>query len=303
VLFSFKVAVNQYNGLIGGKRMRCRENERIDIVKSQICGYEVTILSKIIAIANQKGGVGKTTTAVNLSAALAYNNRKVLLLDTDPQGNTTSGIGINKADVQFCVYDILINDVNPSDAILHTHTDNLYIIPATIQLAGAEIELVPTISREVRLKKALQVIKEEFDYIIIDCPPSLGLLTINSLTASDSVLIPIQCEYYALEGLSQLLNTIRLVQKHLNVKLEIEGVLLTLFDARTNLGIQVIEEVKKYFREKVYQSIIPRNVRLSEAPSHGHSIITYDPKSKGAEAYLDLSKEVMSHEQTVRARS
>ncbi|CAM3076157.1 AAA family ATPase [Paenibacillus sediminis] len=253
-------------------------------------------MSKIIAIANQKGGVGKTTTSVNLGAALASLGKRVLLVDIDPQGNTTSGVGINKADVANCIYDILINDIEPKEAIAETGIDGLRIIPATIQLAGAEIELVPTISREVRLKKALHQVKNQYDYILIDCPPSLGILTINSLTAADSVIIPIQCEYYALEGLSQLLNTIRLVQKQLNTSLQIEGVLLTMFDARTNLGIQVIEEVKKYFQQKVYQTIIPRNVRLSEAPSHGQSIITYDPRSKGAEVYLELAKEVVSYE-------
>jgi len=253
-------------------------------------------LSKIIAIANQKGGVGKTTTSVNLGAGLAAIGKKVLLIDIDPQGNTTSGVGINKADVANCIYDVLINEVHPKEAIAHTDIENLHIIPATIQLAGAEIELVPTISREVRLKKSLQPIRHLYDYILIDCPPSLGILTINSLTAADSVLIPIQCEYYALEGLSQLLNTVRLVQKHLNTSLQIEGVLLTMFDARTNLGIQVIEEVKKYFQQKVYKTVIPRNVRLSEAPSHGQSIITYDPRSKGAEVYLELAKEVVSYE-------
>lgn len=253
-------------------------------------------LSKIIAIANQKGGVGKTTTSVNLSAGLASIGKRVLLIDIDPQGNTTSGVGINKADVENCIYDVLINEVDPREAILPTMVDGLSIIPATIQLAGAEIELVPTISREVRLKRAISQVKGQFDYVIIDCPPSLGILTINSLTAADSVLIPIQCEYYALEGLSQLLNTVRLVQKHLNTSLQIEGVLLTMFDARTNLGIQVIEEVKKYFQQKVYKTVIPRNVRLSEAPSHGQSIITYDPKSKGAEVYLELAKEVVSYE-------
>ncbi|MBB6674398.1 ParA family protein [Cohnella nanjingensis] len=257
-------------------------------------------MSKIIAIANQKGGVGKTTTAVNLGACLSTLGRKVLIVDIDAQGNTTSGIGINKADVEYCIYDILINEIHPKKAIVDTGLPNLKLIPATIQLAGAEIELVPTISREVRLKKALAMVRNEFDYILIDCPPSLGILTINSLTASDSVIIPIQCEYYALEGLSQLLNTIRLVQKHLNTSLQIEGVLLTMFDARTNLGIQVIEEVKKYFQQKVYQTVIPRNVRLSEAPSHGQSIITYDPKSKGAEVYLELAKEVITYEQAAR---
>lgn len=256
-------------------------------------------LGKIIAVANQKGGVGKTTTTVNLGASLAAEGKKVLLVDMDPQGNTTSGIGISKSDVQYCVYDVLINDVNPIEAIHEAKYMNLSIIPATIQLAGAEIELVPTISREIRLKKALALIKNKYDFILIDCPPSLGLLTINSLTAADSVLIPIQCEFYALEGLSQLLNSIRLVQKHLNTSLAIEGVLLTMFDARTNLGIQVIEEVKKYFKEKVYQTVIPRNIRLSEAPSHGESIISYDPKSRGAEVYIELAKEVIGHEQTV----
>ncbi|CAM3630914.1 ParA family protein [Marinicrinis lubricantis] len=256
----------------------------------------MSILCKTIAITNQKGGVGKTTTSVNLGASLATLGKRVLLVDIDPQGNTTSGIGINKADVNHCIYDIIINDVHPKDAIVETNIDNLKVIPATIQLAGAEIELVPTISREVRLKKSLQLVKHMFDYILIDCPPSLGILTINSLTAADSVIIPIQCEYYALEGLSQLLNTVRLVQKHLNTSLQIEGVLLTMLDARTNLGIQVIEEVKKYFQQKVYQTIIPRNVRLSEAPSHGQSIVTYDPKSKGAEVYLELAKEVILSE-------
>ncbi|MDP4096456.1 AAA family ATPase [Paenibacillus sp. P96] len=253
-------------------------------------------MSKIIAVANQKGGVGKTTTSVNLGAGLASLGKRVLLVDIDPQGNTTSGVGINKADVPNCIYDVLINEVDPNEAIMPTQVEGLHIIPATIQLAGAEIELVPTISRELRLKKSLQLVKDRYDYILIDCPPSLGILTLNSLTASDSVIIPIQCEYYALEGLSQLLNTVRLVQKHLNTSLQIEGVLLTMFDARTNLGIQVIEEVKKYFQNKVYQTIIPRNVRLSEAPSHGQSIITYDPRSRGAEVYIELAKEVVSYE-------
>ncbi|ETT39624.1 AAA family ATPase [Paenibacillus sp. FSL P4-0338] len=253
-------------------------------------------MSKIIAIANQKGGVGKTTTSVNLGASMATLGKRVLLVDIDPQGNTTSGVGVNKADVENCIYDILINEVDPQETIQETRIEGLHIIPATIQLAGAEIELVSTISRELKLKKALNAVKANYDYIIIDCPPSLGILTINSLTAADSVIIPIQCEYYALEGLSQLLNTVRLVQKNLNPHLKIEGVLLTMLDARTNLGIQVIEEVKKYFQEKVYQTIIPRNVRLSEAPSHGQSIITYDSRSKGAEVYLELAKEVISYE-------
>ncbi|NGZ76606.1 ParA family protein [Saccharibacillus alkalitolerans] len=253
-------------------------------------------MSKIIAIANQKGGVGKTTTSVNLSAGLAKLGKRVLLIDIDPQGNTTSGVGINKADVEHCIYDILINEVHPKEAIVPTHIEGLDVIPATIQLAGAEIELVPVVSRELRLKKNIHLVKKDYDYILIDCPPSLGILTINSLTAADSVIIPIQCEYYALEGLSQLLNTVRLVQKHLNTELQIEGVLLTMLDARTNLGIQVIEEVKKYFQDKVYGTIIPRNVRLSEAPSHGQTIMTYDPRSKGAEVYMELAKEVIIDE-------
>ncbi|HJV47112.1 MAG TPA: AAA family ATPase [Bacillota bacterium] len=250
-------------------------------------------MGKVIAVANQKGGVGKTTTSVNLSACMAALGKKVLLVDIDPQGNATSGIGVEKANIRYCIYDVLINEIDPMDAVLPTEVENLYVLPASTQLAGAEVELVPTISREVRLKRAIEQISHKYDYIIIDCPPSLGVLTINSLTASNSVLIPVQCEFYALEGVSQLLNTIRLVQKHLNTSLQIEGVLLTMLDARTNLGIQVIEEVKKYFREKVYQSIIPRNVRLSEAPSHGQAIISYDPKSRGAEVYMELAREVL----------
>lgn len=253
-----------------------------------------------MSIANQKGGVGKTTSSVNLSACLAHLGNKVLLVDTDPQGNATSGVGVNKADVKHCIYNVLVEDMPAEEVCIPTSVNNLDIIPATIQLAGAEIELVPTISREIRLKKSLEELKETYDYIIIDCPPSLGLLTLNALTSSDTVLIPVQCEYYALEGLSQLLNTIRLVQKHLNKQLMIEGVLLTMLDARTNLGIQVIEEVKKYFQDKVYNSIIPRNVRLGEAPSHGQPIITYDPKSRGAEVYLELAKEVMTNGERVR---
>ncbi|OEH86484.1 sporulation initiation inhibitor Soj [Desulfuribacillus stibiiarsenatis] len=252
-------------------------------------------MAKVIAITNQKGGVGKTTTAVNLSACLAQLGKRVLIIDADPQGNSTSGLGINKADIENCIYDVLIEEIHPMEAVQETTTPNLYILPATIQLAGAEIELVPIMSREIRLKRAIQQLSDNYDYIIIDCPPSLGLLTINSLTGSNSVLIPIQCEFYALEGLSQLLNTIRLVQKHLNTTLEVEGVLLTMFDARTNLGIQVIDEVKKYFQDKVYTTVIPRNVRLSEAPSHGKPIIMYDGKSKGAEMYLELAKEVIEN--------
>lgn len=257
-------------------------------------------MAKVIAVANQKGGVGKTTTAVNLSACLAYIGKRSLLVDCDPQGNATSGLGIEKGRLDACIYNVLVEDLEAEKVVRSTALENLDVIPATIQLSGAEIELVPTISREVRLKRALSTLESKYDYVFIDCPPSLGLLTINALTAADSVLIPVQCEYYALEGLSQLLNTVRLVQKHLNSDLEIEGVLLTMFDARTNLGIQVIEEVKKYFREKVFQTIIPRNVRLGEAPSHGKPIILYDMRSRGAEVYLDLAKEVIHSGERVR---
>lgn len=249
----------------------------------------------MIALANQKGGVGKTTSSVNLSSSLAFLGKKVLLVDIDPQGNASSGVGVNKGEIEHCIYDVLVDDVAIQDVLQKTDLDNLNVIPATIQLAGAEVELVPAISREIRLKKAIDSIRDNYDYVIIDCPPSLGLLTLNALTAADSVLIPVQCEYYALEGLSQLLNTIRIVQKHLNEDLQIEGVLLTMLDARTNLGIQVIEEVKKYFQNKVFNTIIPRNVRLSEAPSHGKPILLYDAKSKGAEVYLELAKEVVAH--------
>jgi chromosome partitioning protein len=252
-------------------------------------------MGRTIAIANQKGGVGKTTTSVNLSACLAYLGKKTLLIDIDPQGNASSGVGINKKEIEGCIYDVLIED-EPMESYIHeTKIEHLWIVPATMSLAGAEIELVSAISREVRLKRALDEVKDDFDYIIIDCPPSLGLLTINALTAADGVLIPVQCEYYALEGLSQLLSTVRLVQKHLNKELIIEGVLLTMLDARTNLGLQVIEEVKKYFREKVYKSIIPRNVRLSEAPSHGKPIILYDVRSRGADTYTELAREVIKN--------
>ncbi len=252
-------------------------------------------MGRIIAIANQKGGVGKTTTSINLSASIAAMKKKVLLVDIDPQGNTTSGLGINKADVEQCVYDVLMNEQNPEKVIIPTNVEGLHLLPATIQLAGAEIELSQAISRELRLKWAIQQVKDQFDYVFIDCPPSLGIITLNALTAAESVLIPIQCEFYALEGLGQLLNTIRIVQKHLNKKLDVEGVLLTMFDGRTNLSVQVMDEVKKYFQSKVYQTVIPRNVRLSEAPSHGVPILAYDPRSRGAECYINLAKELVSN--------
>lgn len=259
-------------------------------------------MAKVIAIANQKGGVGKTTTAVNLSACLAYKGKKVMIIDVDPQGNTTSGLGIDKQNIRKSIYEVIINDEHIEDALMPTMVENLFICPSNIQLVGAEVELVSVISRETRLKVALQDVRDKYDFILIDCPPSLGLLTLNALTAADTILVPIQCEYYALEGLSQLMNTVKLVQRHLNPSLEVEGVVLTMFDARTNLSIQVVEDVKKYFRNKVYRTIIPRNVRLSEAPSFGLPIILYDPRSKGAECYLDLAQEVIEYSEEVKDR-
>lgn len=250
-------------------------------------------MAKTIAIVNQKGGVGKSTTAVNLSAGLANKSNKILLIDIDPQGNASSGLGIEKSEVNYTIYDLLIESEAAVKAILHSENKNLDIIPATIELAGAEIELVSIISRESRLKKALEPITQNYDYLIIDCPPSLGLLTLNALTAADSVLVPIQCEYYALEGLGQLMNTIDLVRKNLNPNLRIEGVLMTMYDARTNLSEQVINEVKDYFSEVVFETVIPRNVRLSEAPSFGKSILDYSSNSKGAAAYRKLAEEVI----------
>lgn len=252
-------------------------------------------MTKIIAVANQKGGVGKTTTAVNLSACLAHKGKKVLVIDIDPQGNTTSGLGINKSEIEKSVYDVIINEVPMEQTIVDTCIENLKISPSNMNLAGAEVELVSAMSRESKLKFSISEVIDDFEYVIIDCPPSLGLLTLNSLTAADTVLVPIQCEYYALEGLSQLVNTVKLVQRHLNKNLEVEGVVLTMFDARTNLSIQVADEVKKHFKNKVYRTVIPRNVRLSEAPSYGLPIILYDPKSKGAECYCDLAEEVIEN--------
>ncbi|MEE1170627.1 MAG: AAA family ATPase [Anaerovoracaceae bacterium] len=255
-------------------------------------------MGKAIAIFNQKGGVGKTTTNINLAACLAVKGKKILVLDIDPQGNTTSGLGVSKTGQEFTTYDVLTNsDLNIDDAIVHTQTEGLDLIPGSVELAGAEVELVQLDHRESRLKTALAPIKSRYDYIFIDCPPSLGLLTINSLTAVDSVLIPIQCEYYALEGVSQLMSTIEIVKAKLNPDLEIEGVILSMFDGRTNLSIQVVEEVKKYFREKVYTTVIPRNVRLAEAPSYGMPIVKYDPNSTGAEAYSEFADEFLSLEE------
>lgn len=248
---------------------------------------------KVIAIANQKGGVGKTTTAVNLSACLAKKGKRVLLVDCDPQGNSTSGVGVDKRRCEKTVYDVLIGGAEAKETIVKTPYENLSICPSNISLSGAEIELVSEMGRETKLKKAIESVRDEFDVVLIDAPPSLGLITINVLTASDSVIVPIQCEYYALEGVSQLMNTIKKVKQVMNPSLEIEGILMTMFDSRTNLSIQVIEEVKKFFPNKVYKTLIPRNVRLSEAPSFGKPIIYYDVTSKGAESYLDLADEII----------
>lgn len=256
-------------------------------------------MAKVIAIANQKGGVGKTTTAVNLSSCLAFKGKKVAIIDIDPQGNTTSGLGIDKKTVHKSIYEVLINDENIENALMDTAVENLKICPSNIQLVGAEVELVSVISRETRMKVSISDIRDKFDFILIDCPPSLGLLTLNALTAADTILVPIQCEYYALEGLSQLMNTVKLVQRHLNPALDVEGVVLTMFDARTNLSIQVVDDVKKYFKNKVYRTVIPRNVRLSEAPSFGLPIILYDAKSRGAECYLELAQEVIDYSEGV----
>jgi len=250
-------------------------------------------LGKIISIFNQKGGVGKTTTAINLSAGLGKLGKKIALVDIDPQGNSTSGLGIDKDSVEPIIYDVLAKNVDIRDSIKDTTAENVKIIPSNNELAGLEIELAREGSWEKILKDKLEIIKNDFDYIFIDCPPSLGILSVIGLVASDSVIIPIQCEYYALEGVGQLFETIRLVKKGLNPNLEVEGVVLSMFDGRTNLSIQVVDEVKSFFKNKVYVSIIPRNVRLAEAPSHGLSIMDYDDKSKGAEAYMELAEEFL----------
>ena len=258
-------------------------------------------MGKVISIANQKGGVGKTTTAINLSTVLAKRNKKTLLIDTDPQGNATSGVGVEK-DLEKSIYNVLIDDTPIEDVIVETNIKRLSLCPSNINLAGAEVELVSMMSREMRLKEKLDAIKNNYDYIIIDCPPSLGLITLNAFTASNSVLIPVQCEYYALEGLGQLLNTIKLVKKHLNKELEIEGALLTMFDTRTNLSKQVVDEVKGYFVDKVYKTVIPRNIKLSEAPSYGMPITLYDPHSKGAKCYDKLGKELIKNNEESKAK-
>lgn len=256
-------------------------------------------MGKIIAVTNQKGGVGKTTTSVNLAAALGFKGKKVLLIDCDPQSNASSGVGVTKDTYTLSIYDCLADANKINDAIINTGFKNLFLIPSSSALSGAEIELVYEEKREFFLKAALDKIKDDFDFIIIDSPPALGMLTLNILTASDTVLIPIQCEYYALEGLSQLIQSVRKIKKSLNPNLDIEGILATMYDARTNLSIQVLDEVKKYFPQKVYKTVIPRNVRLSEAPSFGEPIISYDITSKGAESYLNLAIELINKNKEV----
>jgi chromosome partitioning protein len=257
-------------------------------------------LPRITAIANQKGGVGKTTTSVNLGAALAERGYRVLVVDLDPQGNATTGLGVNARELQGSIYDVIMNDAAIEDCIEPTTLKNLFVAPATIDLAGAEIELVPAFSRELKLRRALHEIKDDYDYMIIDCPPSLGLLTVNGLAAADDVIVPIQCEYYALEGLSQLIRNVSLVQRNLNPSLDVRGIVLTMYDARTKLADQVEQEVRNHFGRTVYQTVIPRTVRLSEAPSFGQPIILFDPTSRGAVAYRELAKEV-SHGATRRS--
>lgn len=248
---------------------------------------------RIISIINQKGGVGKSTTAVNLAAALGELGKKILIVDFDPQGNSTSGLGIEKEELEQCVYDALLNDVPAENLLIQANCNNVTVIPATIQLAGAEIELVSAMARETRLKELLEPVQENYDFVFIDCPPSLGLLTINALTAADSVLIPIQCEYYALEGVTKLLESMRMVKSKINKGLEVFGVLLTMYDSRTSLANQVVDEVKQYFGDKVFNTLIPRTVKISEAPSFGMSVIQYAPQNKGAQSYMELAEEVI----------
>jgi chromosome partitioning protein len=257
-------------------------------------------MGKVISIVNQKGGVGKTTTSINLSASLAVLGKKVLLIDLDPQGNTTTGVGINKGEIERSIYNVLIGECNISEAMIKTKYKNLYVLPTKIELAGIELDFIEKsktdegFQKSEQLKNKLADLKDSFDYIIIDCPPSLGIITTNALTASNSVIIPVQCEFFALEGITQLLRSIMRAQKSLNPTLDIEGVLLTMLDSRTNLGFEVVDDIRKFFKEKVYNTIIPRLVRLTEAPSHGEPIIAYDPKSRGSEAYINLAKEVIA---------
>ena len=261
-------------------------------------------MGKIISLVNQKGGVGKTTTSINLSAALAEYSKKVLLIDLDPQGNATTGVGFNKGDIDVSIYDVFNGNKTAKEVILKTDFKNLWLLPSSLQLAGIDIELIdkgredPNFQRSFQLKEKLIAIKDDYDYIIIDCPPSLGLITTNALTASDSVIIPVQCEFFALEGITQLLNTIMLAQKNLNPNLDIEGVLLTMLDSRTLLGLEVVEDIRRFFKERVYNTIIPRLIKLTEAPSHGKPILAYDPKSRGTQAYLNLAKEVIERNGT-----
>lgn len=255
------------------------------------------ILGRIIAVANQKGGVGKSTTAINLSACLAEIGQKVLTIDVDPQGNTTSGLGVDKENTEITLYELMLGECELSDCIMEDIIDNLSLIPSNINLAGAEIELIAEEEKEFILKKQIDKVRDTFDFIIMDCPPSLSMLTINAMTTADTVLVPIQCEYYALEGLSQLMHTIELVQQRLNPSLEIEGVVFTMYDARTNLSLEVVENVKNNLKQTIYKTIIPRNVRLAEAPSHGLPINVYDSKSSGAESYRLLAEEVLHREE------
>ena len=253
-------------------------------------------MGRIIAIANQKGGVGKTTTAINLSACLAEQGQKVLVVDIDPQGNTTSGFGVDKNEVENTVYEVILKECNITDAIIEDVIDNLDLLPSNVNLAGAEIDLIDVDSREYILKESIGSVRDKYDYVILDCPPSLSMLTVNAMTAANTVLVPIQCEYYALEGLTQLIHTINLVKKKLNPSLELEGVVFTMFDSRTNLSLQVVENVKDNLKQNIYKTIIPRNIRLAEAPSHGLPINLYDPKSSGADSYKLLAQEVMERE-------